>query len=157
MNCQFRRGVCFLLALFLAGRALAAELYVSPTGNDANPGTQSQPLATLRGARDAIRSIKQRAGLPPDGINVNLAPGTYRLTQTFELNDADSGQETARITYRAAAAHDVFIIGGIDIPPASVTPVTDPAILDRLPPASRGKVVQVNLKALGVTDFGPIG
>ena len=37
---------------------------------------------------------------------------------------------------------------------AGFAPVTDPAILARLPEAARPHVVQVNLKALGITDYG---
>ena len=38
--------------------ALADTLYVSPSGDDANPGTEDRPFATLQRARDEIRRIK---------------------------------------------------------------------------------------------------
>ena len=38
--------------------ALAGKLYVSPTGEDVNPGTKEKPFATLERARDEIRRVK---------------------------------------------------------------------------------------------------
>ena len=35
--------------------AAPIELFVSPAGDDANPGTRAKPLATPMGARDALR------------------------------------------------------------------------------------------------------
>jgi len=35
---------------------MAVEFYVSPTGNDANPGTLASPFATLTKAQTAVRS-----------------------------------------------------------------------------------------------------
>jgi hypothetical protein len=49
----------FLLILPLAVLATGAEIYVSPTGNDAAPGTKAQPVATLERARDLARQAKQ--------------------------------------------------------------------------------------------------
>jgi triacylglycerol esterase/lipase EstA (alpha/beta hydrolase family) len=49
--------VVTLLAVISAASATAAELYVSPTGDDANSGTREKPLATLAGARDALRKL----------------------------------------------------------------------------------------------------
>ena len=37
---------------------------------------------------------------------------------------------------------------------SGLEPVSDPAILARLPEAARGHVVQLNLKVLDITDFG---
>ena len=37
-----------LLVFFSANVASAAEVYVSPSGNDANPGASERPLATIQ-------------------------------------------------------------------------------------------------------------
>ena len=47
------------LALWVPG-VFAVEYYVSSTGDDANPGSESQPFATLEAARDAVRKLRQR-------------------------------------------------------------------------------------------------
>ena len=46
------------------GEPPRADLYVAPTGNDANPGTAEAPLATIARARDLFRP-RIAAGLPP--------------------------------------------------------------------------------------------
>ncbi|WP_436759662.1 right-handed parallel beta-helix repeat-containing protein [Streptosporangium sp. V21-05] len=68
------------------------ELYVSPSGDDAWPGTRERPLATLAHARDLARDLPRGAGAV-----VNLLAGTHRLDETLRLTEADSG-----VTYRAA-------------------------------------------------------
>jgi len=35
-------------------------------------------------------------------------------------------------------------------------PVTDPDVLPRLGPSAYGKVLQVNLKAVGISDYGQL-
>ncbi len=133
-------AIAALSTLFTLAAA-GAEFHVAPTGSDANPGTPEKPFATLEKARDAARQAK--------GSTVVLAPGTYRLTKTFELNEKDSGT-----TYRGT---DARVAGSIAIPNGAVKPVTDPAILERLLPEVRGKVLEVDLRALGIADFGAIG
>ncbi|MHA3772384.1 right-handed parallel beta-helix repeat-containing protein [Verrucomicrobiota bacterium sgz303538] len=56
----------------LAGAQLfAAELYVAPTGDDANPGTQTSPFATVQRA--------QQAAAPGDTVWVR--GGTYKMSE----------------------------------------------------------------------------
>ena len=77
----------FLILYFLpfAAVATAAELYVAPNGNDANPGTAAKPFATLAKARDAARLIRE------PGKTIHLAPGRYFLTEPLKLDERDSG------------------------------------------------------------------
>ena len=53
LNRQDFRAV--LVGLALAGSASAAEFWVSPAGDDANPGTQDRPFASLVRARACTR------------------------------------------------------------------------------------------------------
>ncbi len=129
-------------ALLLASLvARAGEFYVGPTGRDTNPGTRALPFASLETAREAARQAV--------GSTVWLAPGTYRLTNTFTLEGRD-----AHTTYRGVNAS---ISGGITIPAAAVKPVPDAAVLQRLLPEVRGRVFEIDVRSLGVTDFGGIG
>ena len=144
-----------VLTVLFAGIALpimAAELYVAPNGSDANPGTADQPFATLEKARDAARGF--RIQNPESRIQnaVILAAGTYRLTKTLELNEKDSGT-----VFRAAPGAEVRLSGGTAIPAGTAKPVTDKAVLDRLLPEVQGKVLEIDLKPLGITEFGEIG
>ncbi len=105
-----------LLALtgLLAAAAAAAPitLHVAPDGSDASPGTEAQPLASLAGARDAIRLLKQQGPLPEGGVTVLVAPGLYEVGETLSLDARDSGAASAPIVYRAAGAEKPTIIGG---------------------------------------------
>ena len=65
-----------MLTLFVvAGSASAggAELFVSPVGQDSNPGTADQPFATLERARDAVAATAG-GGRQTAGWDHDLAP-----------------------------------------------------------------------------------
>jgi len=131
----------------------AVELYVALDGSDANAGTKKRPLATLSGARDAIRALKA-AGLPDGGVVVTVRPGDYQATETLALEAQDSGTEQSPIVYRAEKPGTVTLSGGTKV--EGFTPVTNAAILARLPEEARGKVMQADLPAQGITDLGEV-
>jgi hypothetical protein len=131
-----------------------AEFFVAPDGGDANPGTAERPFATLARARDAIRALKAAAGLPAGGVAVTVKPGQYAVSETFALTAQDSGTQQSPIVYRAETKGTAMFYGGARL--EGFTPVTDPAILERLPAESRGKVYQCDLRAQGITDYGEL-
>ncbi|HIJ53859.1 MAG TPA: right-handed parallel beta-helix repeat-containing protein [Planctomycetes bacterium] len=129
--------------------------YVSPGGNDGASGSSGvKAFATLHRARDAIRELKKTTGLPEGGITVWIRGGEYYLEQGFELTSEDSGTAEAPIVYRAMPGERVRIIGGLEV--SGRQKVRDQAILDRLAPAARGQVYQVDLRAQGIDDFGQL-
>lgn len=136
-----------LILLCLSQCAVAAEFYVSTIGKDSDPGTLSKPFATLGRARDAIRAMRKTGG-----VTVWVRAGVYPISSTLELTAADSGSKGSSVVYRACEGEEVQLIGGREI--AGFRPVTDPATLQRLDPVARGKVLQVDLKAQGLTDYG---
>lgn len=135
--------------------------YVAPDGRDDWSGTlpahagADGPFASLERARDAIRTVRREHGLPPDGVVVELRGGVYSRTVPFELAAIDSGTAASPIIYRAAAGETVVIDGGRAVD--TFGPVADPAILARLPAEARGHVVEADLRALSIDDFGPVG
>ncbi|MCS7310053.1 MAG: right-handed parallel beta-helix repeat-containing protein [Armatimonadetes bacterium] len=136
------------------------NLYVSPKGNDQWSGTLPSPnrartdgpFATLERARDAIRELKKEGKLPPDGVTVWLRGGDYFRQQPFALNAEDSGSPEAPIIYSAYRGEPVRLLGGKRI--SGWKEVSDPAAWQRIPREARGKVVCVDLKEQGITDFG---
>ena len=142
----------FGATLVLGLRCIATQVYVAPTGDDSKPGTRSKPFATLERARDEARRLKQAAKVPKGGITVWLRGGDYFRTNALELGAADSGTSKARIVWRAAKGEIVRLLGGRRLP--GFAPVTDPAVLVRLPEAARTNVVQADLEALGITGLG---
>lgn len=93
----------------------AETLYVAPNGNDHWTGRQARPnaartdgpLASLAGARDAVRGLH---GHGP--VRVMIAEGAYPLTEPVVFTPDDSGTPAAPVTYEAApGAHPVFEAG----------------------------------------------
>lgn len=78
-----------------AAAAPRIEVWVSPTGSDAGPGTKAEPFATLTRARDAVRAARE--GSPRTPAVVTLLDGTHRLRRPLRLDARD-----ARTRWRAA-------------------------------------------------------
>jgi hypothetical protein len=94
-------------------QATGTDIYVSPTGDDANAGTSaSAPLKTLAHARDVVRGIDQ---VSSGNIRINLASGTYRLTSPLTLSAADSGTNGNTITWQAASGAKPVVSGGLKV------------------------------------------
>ncbi len=144
--------VVLLSALLVGPLAWAAEFTVATDGDDANPGTETKPFATLGRARDAVRELKAKGPLPGGGVTVELRGGAYQLAQPFALAEADGGASNAPVVYRARKGEDVRLVGGRIV--TGWTRVADAAVLARLDEAARTNVWQADLKALGVTDLG---
>ncbi|HPA19040.1 MAG TPA: right-handed parallel beta-helix repeat-containing protein [Verrucomicrobiae bacterium] len=132
-------------------------LFVASGGDDGNPGTAAKPFATLERARDEIRALRAKgAGAQPqEPVTVLLRGGRYEVARPFELTAQDSGSAGAPIVYRTRKGEEARIVGGRAVTGWQV--VSDGAVLERLDPAARGKVMQADLRALGVTDFGQMG
>ncbi|MCJ8014601.1 Ig-like domain-containing protein [Paenibacillus sp. KQZ6P-2] len=129
--------------------------YVSIDGNDLNPGTEEAPFHTLEKARDTIRQMKLESRLPEGGVTVYLRSGTYNRSESFLLEEQDSGSADKRITYRAYPGESVRLNGGLELQKSWFTPVTDPAVLNRIISTdARTKVLQADLKGHGITDYG---
>jgi len=130
-----------VLCLFATGTSFAADLYVAPGGDDANPGTKEKPLASLAGARDAVRSLKKEK--PGRDITVEFAGGTYRLGETVVFGLEDSAAEGRTITYAAAAGEKPVFSAGVVI--GGWEKLKD--YPKDLPAKARGKVYAADLPA----------
>ena len=99
----------WLVTAVIPGVIMPAEaetLYLAPGGNDAWSGRRAEPaadrsdgpVASLKGARDAVRRLRA-AGAGHQAITVVVKPGVYRLGATVELLPEDSGTSSAPVTY----------------------------------------------------------
>ena len=108
-----------VLSVFTVQCARAVTLHVSPQGNDRWSGRLDEPnrqrtdgpLASLTGARDAIRRLKSKGPLKAP-VQVIVAAGTYTLTGPFVLTPQDSGTKNCPITYQAAPGSQPVFTGG---------------------------------------------
>ncbi|MCX6923890.1 MAG: right-handed parallel beta-helix repeat-containing protein, partial [Verrucomicrobia bacterium] len=152
MSTKLMRLLIVSVAFLLPLPCPAAELFVSPIGSDTNAGTRAKPFATLERARDEARRLRKDEQPPRGSLTVWLGGGDYLRTNALELTAADSGTPEAPVTWRSQEGETVRLIGGRKL--RRLAPVTDPAVRARLPEAARTQVMQVDLKALGITDFG---
>lgn len=136
-----------------APAATTLTLHVALPGTNPLPEASTAPFTTLEQARDAIRLLQTQQRLPTGGVDVIIHPGTYPTRFSFLLEAIDSGTPTAPITYRAAQPGTVRFHGGLQL--RDFQPVTDPVVLDRLPPESHAHIRQVNLTQAGLTQLIP--
>ncbi len=142
-------AIILLAVISAANRGYCAEIefFVSPQGNDVHPGTKALPFKTFEAARDAVRrSDRSRQRV------VWLRGGVYELDKPFTLTAEDSGSPGRPVVYRAWPGEKVRIVGGKQV--TGFKPVSDPAILRRLVPEARSRILQVDLKAAGIEDYG---
>ncbi|MDX2431378.1 MAG: right-handed parallel beta-helix repeat-containing protein, partial [Bacteroides sp.] len=109
------------------------DFYISPNGNDNNPGTINEPFATVDKARLAVRELKKAK---EGNIKVGLKGGKYVLRNTLIFSLDDSGSESQKITYKAVEGEEPVL--------TSENPVTgwikEEKISDAFPTQAEGKI-----------------
>ncbi|KAJ0396060.1 hypothetical protein ATCC90586_000931 [Pythium insidiosum] len=134
------RVAALVLALVAPVRATAPspiELYVSPTGNDADDGTFARPFRTIERAQQQVRTLKASAAAasapaapPPVPINVFLRGGRYELQSTLEFSPLDSGDSpSAPVTYQPYCDASVAQAQAISVLPFPYSSYRPPAAL----------------------------
>ena len=86
------------------------DIYVSPTGDDSNPGTKDKPLKTILAAQAAVRVHPNFRKAP---LAVAVLPGTYYVGKTIVFTSADSGTQAAPVTYRGGGT--AMLSGGVSL------------------------------------------
>ena len=161
--------VTLVLSLSLAGceppcccKKSATVFFVSTTGNDKWSGKLSEPnssrtdgpFASLERARDTIRELNAKRRLRDGGVTVWIRGGIYPRESTFKLTAADSGSAVSPISFCAYRNERVQLIGGREI--SGFKPITDKGILARIARPYWHKILQFDLKAANITDFGSL-
>jgi hypothetical protein len=83
---------------------VAQPYFVSPAGDDANPGTLEKPFATLQRAQQAAR---QKRG------DVFLRGGTYYLPATLVFTAQDAGTKDAPVIFQNYQGEKPVVSGGV--------------------------------------------
>ena len=106
-----------LVGMVLSARlAVGAEVWVSPSGKDSNPGTAEQPFATLARAQQKVRDLHEVARTYDyQPIRILLHGGTYSITKPIVLKPEDSGDRNNFVTIAAAPGETPILSGGIEI------------------------------------------
>jgi hypothetical protein len=101
----FRSALIAGLVAALAAQPARAALWVSPGGDDRNPGTEEEPVRTIGRAREIVRTLNRAMS---DDVTVFIT-GTYRLSQPLEFGPDDAGTNGFSVVYTAAPGeHPVF-------------------------------------------------
>jgi len=100
----YRIWVIYIVINLLPLIATAQTIFVSPAGNDKNPGTKEKPVASFIRAQMLARKI-------PAGSNVEVifASGIYYLPQTIRFTGEDNRQS---VTFRAEEEGKAILSGG---------------------------------------------
>lgn len=95
-----------VLFTWLVFQAKAADFYISPVGNDKNPGTFKLPFATFERAKKEIVKVGGK-----EAITVYLRGGTYYLPQTLVFTTQHSGALGKAVTF-SAYKNEVPVVSG---------------------------------------------
>ena len=110
-----KRIILFTVLIFsMCGLSAKQWVYVSPKGDDRNIGTRDQPLASLAGARDHVRDLRQRKELK-DTVCVYVFPGDYYMKEPLKLTHKDTGTEQTPLIFTASEENRPVFYGGIKL------------------------------------------
>ena len=117
-------GTLAAAAALLVGSLRADTIfYVAPSGSDAwsgrlaapNAQRTDGPLASIAGARDAIRKLKAGQGELHEPVRVQIRGGTYRLAEPLTLGPQDSGTAPCPVIYEAYPGERPVLSGGQEV------------------------------------------
>jgi hypothetical protein len=132
--CAPRALVC-ALTLFSACVCVAQPYFVSPAGDDANPGSLGKPFATLQHAQLAARQKHS---------DVFLRGGTYYLPATLVFTADDSGTKDAPVVYQNYQGENSVISGGVRLENLDWQPYTNGIVQAKVPPDLLTEEIFVN-------------
>lgn len=132
----------------------SAKIYVATNGNDNASGTESSPYKTIGKAKEAVRNMISSGKLPQDGVTVYLRGGTYYMYDGLEFTEEDSGTEESPITYTAYPGESVTISGETPIDVSWFKEAGSEAKSKLIDKSAQSKLMMVDLKAHGITDYG---
>lgn len=109
-----QQGLWFWSTLLLFGMcvclksSVAMDVYVSTSGDDANPGTRDQPVASFEAAKKLARKSAGK-----EAVTIHIGDGTYFLRDTLKLSHADSGTAENPVVWKAENEGGAIISGGV--------------------------------------------
>lgn len=139
-------SACFAAPNLPPADGPAADIWVAPSGNDANPGTETAPMATVSAALRKARELRRLADPSiAAGVHIILKGGEYRLLEPIFIRPEDSGTDTSPTVIEAAPGEQPILSGGL---PVNGWHKVQHA-LPGLPKAATGRVWEADLPASG--------
>ncbi|WPU97848.1 PDZ domain-containing protein [Mucilaginibacter sp. cycad4] len=100
-----KTALLFAGLLWSANGNAQTNLYVSVNGNDANPGTQNKPFASIANAVTRARKIR-------GAVFIRIYGGTYYLNNPVAFTAADSREDNEPLTLTSVDHQQVIVSGG---------------------------------------------
>jgi hypothetical protein len=120
---------------FFACFCNAQPYFISPAGDDANPGTLRRPFATLQRAQQAVR---QKRG------DVFLRGGTYYLPAPLVFTAEDSGTKKAPVAFQSYKNEKPVISGGVRLENLNWQPFTNGILQAQVPADLQTEEIFIN-------------
>jgi hypothetical protein len=114
MKTQLFVLLVFVFIIFCDQLFYAQKIFLSPAGNDNNPGTIDKPLATLTAARDKAREFRKK-DQAPQPIEIIVQGGEYQMLQPLYLTDEDAGTVASPLIFSADKGVKAIFTGGVRI------------------------------------------
>ncbi|MGC9353572.1 MAG: right-handed parallel beta-helix repeat-containing protein [Mariniphaga sp.] len=114
MKAFLLKPVILILSLFFqCGITFSADFYLSPNGNDANPGTLEKPFTTIKRAKQAAEIHFQQN--PNEDCTVWLKDGKYHISTPVVINAENFKNQTGQLFFKASSGKEPIISGGLEI------------------------------------------
>ncbi len=147
--------ICTIAAVLmvLSPQILFAQAFTYYVSSDGNDKTEDGPFKTID------RSIRKIGEITRDNnsvqaITVIIREGNYPVKETLHLNWKQSPGRNCTITFKNYPNEKVRLNGGTEI--TGFRHLTDKKLLDRVQLPYRDSIYQIDLRALGINDFGHI-
>jgi hypothetical protein len=129
-----------------------SQIFVSTNGSDTNPGTTTQPKASLHAALRQAREMRRLYDpAVKDGIHIIVKGGTYQLQEPVFIRPEDAGTPESPLFIEAAPGEQPVFSGGVTVNGWKKVTATVPG----LPAVANGKVwvADAPLVSGAVIDF----
>ena len=114
--CRITARSLLVWLCFFSIPARGVEVWVSPSGDDANPGTVAEPVATIARAQQKARDFREAARTYDyQPIHIILHGGLYPTTRALFLRAEDSGISNKALVISAAPGEKPVLSGGVAI------------------------------------------
>jgi parallel beta-helix repeat protein len=166
-GCKYLAGYRLLaITFFLLQLSLRADsqttFFVSPSGNDEWSGKFSDPvnnktdgpLRTIEKAKQVLDDLDKNALKTGSEIKIIIRKGIYSIGRSLVFSGKAGIDKNITIILSAYKKESVRLNGGKEVKGFHL--ITDTAILEKINPIYRGKILQADLKNNGITEFGGI-
>lgn len=132
--------------------------YVAKNGSDASDGSLAHPFATIAKAKEAVKALKEKKGLPKGGLSVWIRNGAYELTEGLVFDRNDGGEPGKPVVYRAYQGERPLLSVNRKIAPDKWRPLAKDALKRVHPNVVANKLLELDLKPLSLknaSSFSP--